>query len=337
MLQEKTLFTEIIEEIQTLKQEKPFLFEISTYPGDMHFETTDAFKYINDIYDIIEKYELYQEYDKLSDDYISYILQELNIDISLIEESYSSPTDFCYLYEFNEIEETEETLLLYNVINEIKENLIYCYEEDLMRDNSRLKLNLFPYQDENLDHEGFLLYKDIEVIKNSIYDDTEIDEKEIKTEVLHRLFTSQGYTFNDIKNDEKVKNSNFLKSFIDELDNLPVLYSAYITLPIQLNLKQYLDLKNGKIEITYNSVKFGLFNMTHGAGSMLEIGLEKPFSVRFYEHERFTNIQIEGAKYNAYTVDEVYGLTNEYWYSPKFEINRINWGGLIYANVLFRA
>lgn len=197
--------------------------------------------------------------------------------------------------------------------------------EELLR-QSEICVNVFPYQGENANTEGSELEIALEALVkryvspeeklyyNLLDNNDELEEIINKNELLVRLFESQGYEFSDIGDEEKVKNSKFLSSLLNEISNNFLFGSAFITFLIKSDALEYLEyLRNEALEIVFKPSKglmCGIFNPVVGSGSLLELELEKPFACPTKE----LFFQIESRRNNyGYTVNEVYGLMSSAW------------------------
>ena len=142
---------------------------------------------------------------------------------------------------------------------------------------------------------------------------------------LYTLLQKQGYTKKDyeenlkklVKKDkydydyEKIVangGSKFLTSVKEEIDNLGYEWGNTIVVLQELTLKELIE--NTNFLVSSNNM-IGLFNCFNGSGSLLEIRLEKDFTIN-REKDVYT-IQIEGAKNNNYSVNDVYGLIGSCW------------------------
>lgn len=144
----------------------------------------------------------------------------------------------------------------------------------------------------------------IKELENKIDDEKRIDKNNINDyvdEVTIKLFESQGYKVSDLCDDEKVKNSEFLSSFLEEMINLFDIgvYTAATILSIE-ELKD--AIKNKEINIERGTV-FGMFDPVCGSGSLMNIFLEKDFKLPL-RYVRFSN---QNASSYGYSTTEVYG------------------------------
>lgn len=103
----------------------------------------------------------------------------------------------------------------------------------------------------------------------------------------------------------------FLTSICQELENQGYSMGA-LTVLCRLNMEQYCDMLKKGNEITFpKDAMLGIFNPWNGSGSVLEIELEKPFTV---SSDLIYDTQIEGAKPDfGYTLNNAYGLIESVW------------------------
>lgn len=178
---------------------------------------------------------------------------------------------------------------------------------DLLSHSREFKANIFPYQDENLNCEGGELREAISDLSKKLSGEKDIV---IKNELLEKLFASQGYDVNKVTGEE---DSEFIKSFKSEINNIWEYYPMFFTCLTKLSLEDYFKLIRGELELKFKGM-CGLFDFINGAGSSLEVKLEKPFIIKFTGEEEFDAIQIEEIEDNCgYTVNEVCGLCGSAW------------------------
>lgn len=178
---------------------------------------------------------------------------------------------------------------------------------DLLRRTPALRLNIFPYQDNNLNCEGSELREAIRDFVEKLQGNQEII---VKNELLEKLFKSQGYDINKVTGKE---DSKFIKSFIREIDYVcseyPMFFMCMTTMPIE----EYFKLVNGETELDFKGM-CGLFNPVQGSGSVLEVELENPFKIKFTGNEEFFGVQVEEAhKCYGYSVRDVYDFPGYVW------------------------
>ena len=136
------------------------------------------------------------------------------------------------------------------------------------------------------------------------------------TNAITWLVQQQGYQCQDLFDEEKRKQSPFLSSLREEMENLTG-GCPYLTVLTKADASQI----NAFAAHDADNIKFpqdtiiGLFSHTDGSGSILGIELEHPLVI---PKELIANISFEGAKRKyqlGYTVDETYGLTKDTWKS----------------------
>ena len=265
------------------------------------------------------------------DDYIREIALD-EIKNAITETKVKIPTELLNTYLDDDTEFVEECIEEFIDIN---------YNIDNLLKNTELKINLFPYQNQNINTEGEELGTAIEALikryRNTKYpsyfinneNNIQLLEKTINNnQILKLLFDSQGYQFNDLADNNKCQKSPFLNSFLNEIDNIYYQAPKFLTFLIKINAQEYLDyIRNPKYKIIINPNKkisgttgIGIFNPINGGGSLLQIQLEKPITLECKEIQ----IQIEERKNNyGYTVDTVYGFINSAW-SENFEFTTKN-------------
>lgn len=157
---------------------------------------------------------------------------------------------------------------------------------------------------------------------------------------LKRLVEQQGYTISQLADTMKDYNaffyaspqdnaiplstqmeffnkthSKFLTSVCQELENHR--YSmGNITVLANVSLHEFADMMKSDSKITMpTDTMCGIFSPDNGAGSVLEIALEKPL---VFSNKDIYDIQIEGVKPDyGYLLDSVYGLVHSCWKGPK--------------------
>lgn len=187
------------------------------------------------------------------------------------------------------------------------ENSYIDVVSDLLRRAPELRLNIFPYQENNLDSEGNDLREAIRDFVEKLQGNQEII---VKNELLEKLFKSQGYDINEVTGEE---DSKFIKSFIREIDNIWSEYPMFFTCMATMPIEKYFKLVNGECELDFDGT-CGLFNPVQGSGSVLEVELEKPFVIKFKADDDRFGVQVEGAhKCYGYSVKDVYDFPGYVW------------------------
>lgn len=199
-------------------------------------------------------------------------------------------------------------------IYELMSSNIDYHIEDLFK-NTLLDAYFFPSQQDNLNSEGSQLWCNI----NDVFEDEENRANEPISPILTELFSSQGYKLEDLNNELLIENSKFLKSFLEEFQNLTC-DICVLTVLTRMDLNTFFEVYNtGKKIIVDENTTLGLYDPVCGSGSCLEIELEKPFSFEV-KKDYFKEFNFSGDLINyGYDIDEVYGLAGECW-TEKFQI-----------------
>lgn len=265
-------------------------------------------------------------YEKSYDDYIGEEDVKKILEGKTIEERYDNYCmiieNFCFKYEDEEIN---------YITNEFCNK--YNYEQDATEVQDIL-VNLISFNYDTYLREKY----DVNIIIdfNSQDSDSEFSNssnlENCKNNNLYSLLKKQGYTKKDyeknckflkdnkskIKKDKynydynkikKLGGSEFLTSVKEEIDNNGYDYLTTLVVLKKMTLKDLIELN--KIEVnTKNTI--GLFNECYGAGSLLELKLEKDFILD--RDKDIYKIQVEGARSGfGYTVNETYGLDSSCW------------------------
>lgn len=298
-MEKKTLsiedYNDIHEKIEKLYKEDEDLFKAS-FVFDFRDEVD-----ISDIVNAKDKDELVNIYLRyfynngyiIEDFLVNKVLEELNINIK----------DYVNGYIIEDL---------------IKDYIEIDYNLNELFNSKDIHLNLMPYQQENANVEGSELMYDLEyIISNIESEKTLFDDNKIKSEILHKLFSSQGYKISDLIDDKKVADSKFLKSFREELNNFYEDYPAFLVFLTTLGIDDYYALKSGEKDLIFEKGMCGLFNPVTGSGSILEMELEKPFTISFEKDDYFNLIQVDSFSEYGYSVNEVYGLISSAWTDSK--------------------
>lgn len=135
-----------------------------------------------------------------------------------------------------------------------------------------------------------------------------------------------------------VNKDKFIESCIQELENLPSSMGT-ITFLVEIPLIKLFDLielqkaeydERGEYDPNLNersksyftldkSTMCGLYDSWCGAGSILEIELDKDVNVPI----KYAKFAVDGLKMYGYDVDEVYGLTSNCWRNTLMEIKAV--------------
>ena len=222
--------------------------------------------------------------------------------------------EFCNYLDIENIDEVSDVLHEYVDVDIVSNYL----------DKTILHVNLFPFQYENLNTEGDQLVDILSYIKEENKKEIIQYQKEKPDCIMTKLFQSQGYNIVDILDREKREKSKFLKTMNNEIHNITDDYN-FIVFSASVNLKDFYDFYENEKTIRLKDPFVGLFNPIHGGGSLLDVELEQPFEYQ-YKKESIDNIQIENSckhsdiGHYGYTVQDVYGLGNDFWEHCTIEI-----------------
>lgn len=286
----------IHEKIEELYRNNKQLFWESVYYDYRDIDTDDIVKF-EDIYELLDMC-----IDRINDSGIIWELEDHVINRVLEK------------LDFN-IEDYENG---YNVKDLIRDYIEIDYNLEELFNRKQIRLNLMPYQQENANQEGFELQNDLQKMIENINEEKIITkDDELKSEILHKLFSSQGYKMSDLIDETKLEKSKFLKSFKEELNNYYEDGSAFLAFLTTLGIKDYYDLKLGKKDLIFEKGTCGIFDPVLGSGSILEVELEKPFTIHFEKDDYFDLIQVDESPKYGYSVNKVYGLTQSAWTDSK--------------------
>ena len=201
------------------------------------------------------------------------------------------------------VQENMEWLPDYEKINEFYERNPDLDEDDdfyletLLRNSAPEDMTI--YFGQNWDDD----YYDIEARYNN--GDTTVSTP------IEWLLATQGYTPEDLKNEETVLKSPFLTSLSEELYDYDTELDGMqlIAIPDSNDFEAILAVarKNGVIKA---STTFGLFNRLHGGGSGLSIELEKDIHLDESAPIYDVTLAYRNNSYN-YSPDAVYGLVRK--------------------------
>lgn len=253
--------------------------------------------------------DIYADYrDKLSFDSIKKIVQSDNSMETFYDQFYVIECEDCeYSFILNTIrdhwdypkygnfEEHED-----NIREWIHENVYFNFPYDHFL-KQEVKVNIIVNTgDGNYDYtlNNFASYNSVpgEVINN-------------KSSILW-LVKQQGYSKTQLNNavrKEEFDGSKFLKSVFQELINVTTHMNA-LAFFVKMTLKEFIDLKENprKIILPANT-SCGLYDPWNGAGSVLEIELDKEVVIP----KRFAEPHIDGTR--GYGIDEIYGMCGSFW------------------------
>lgn len=249
----------------------------------------------------------FEDYDSFIQD-VECELYDVNIDAV----AYTEQDIFEYVLEklkiFEEYKELDERHQI-----DIKDSTRELISVDVLsnlEENTNLYLDIFPFQDDNLDSEGSILRDDLSLLVNRLDGEKGCTIK--KTSALYKLFKSQGYNINTFTLEDMEK-SKFLKSFITEASEIYEFSPVFLTFLATTSIKEYFEILNGRKSIEIINGTCGLFDPVTGSSSVFEIELEKPFTISFTGEESFVGINVEDARGYGYNVGSVIGFWDKMW------------------------
>ena len=124
------------------------------------------------------------------------------------------------------------------------------------------------------------------------------------------LVKQQGYSKTQLNNavrKEDFSGSDFLKSVYQELVNVTTHMNA-LAFFVKMTLKEFIDLKENPDKVILPATtNCGLYDPWNGAGSVLEIKLEKEVVIP----KKFAEPHIDGTR--GYGITEIYGMCSSFW------------------------
>lgn len=143
-------------------------------------------------------------------------------------------------------------------------------------------MNLFPKQDGKDEGSNLGSFLDKLMTKRSKHYTPYYIHNEPKKvpEVITWLFDSQGYKIDDIFDPEKVKNSKFLTSFLEEMENIE-LSCIFLTLMVKMTISDFEQIQENSTFIVNKNTECGFANPVHGSSSCIAIELEKNIEMTF--------------------------------------------------------
>lgn len=193
-------------------------------------------------------------------------------------------------------------------IREIIENNIHIDVSNI--DNIESYLNLYPKQNGN--DEG----TELSQYFSYLYEKNEQNFKPIwlyndlpkESEIVRFLFNSQGYEVNDLFNEKKRNQSEFLQSFKEELDGIIHDTCIFFTILVKLDNDEIEKLKKNESIIIPKRTTCGLVNIVHGSGSNLDIKLEKDIKLKFDTNKELFQIKnTHNPNEYGYSLFDIYG------------------------------
>lgn len=145
------------------------------------------------------------------------------------------------------------------------------------------------------------------------------DDKSVSTPI-EWLLETQGYTENDLHNEDKRQNSTFLTSLYDELYDMSDLSNfQLIAIPNSNDWNAIAALCRKEDAIIRKSTTFGLFDSNNGGGSLMGVTLEKDIFVDDQTPIHRVAIQ-EGHQWLDYTPKVVYGFNRDHFHGNDLDV-----------------
>ena len=262
--------------------------------------------------------------EKLTDKDFKLSLDDYIIDIIIepFEESDITFDHYLDIIKYQKIIEQIYEMNMGEIIDELDEYVRYTFYEHhifIPRYNNvdEIHLNLFPKQDGNDEGSNLGSFLDKLMTKRSeYYTPYYIHNESIKIpEVITWLFDSQGYKIGDIFDSKKVKNSKFLTSFIEEMENIES-SCIFLTFMVKMDISTFEQIQENITFIVNKNSECGFVNPIHGSASCVAIELEKNIEMTFdFEKEEW---QFESAYYPlpyGYSLSSIFGF-EENFYKP---------------------
>lgn len=134
------------------------------------------------------------------------------------------------------------------------------------------------------------------------------------------LLETQGYTEDDLHNEDKRQESVFLETLYDELYDMSDLSNyQLVAIPDSNDWNAIVALCRKEGAIIRKSTTFGLFDSVHGGGSLMGITLEKDIYVDNQTPIHRVTIQ-EGKEWLDYTPSAVYGFNRDHFRGHDLDI-----------------
>ena len=216
------------------------------------------------------------------------------------------------------LEKTKEIAKIFNIAKEDEDELFdiimehYYVEPDyqaFLDQKIRVNIMLNCYNDKNLDYGGDGWYRWL--MNSQGYKKSDFPEL---TKCVQYGYNGEAWNSSFMEGET---NDEFIESLKGEIRNFYYDYTRTLTFLTKMTVRDYFKIKehNFRSILLPRDIEFGLYNPWSGAGSLLDIHLNKCIKLT----DRVVNVnylQIEGVdkKYNnGYTVDEVYGLVSSCW------------------------
>lgn len=135
------------------------------------------------------------------------------------------------------------------------------------------------------------------------------EEIEEKSSILW-LAKQQGYTREQLEGairNQEFYNSKFLKSIYAECINVTSHMNA-LAFFVKMTLRDFIEYLENPTNLTLNeNSSCGLYDCWSGAGSLLDIQLEKPVTIP----KEYIQINVDGNR--GYGIKEIHGMGNDFW------------------------
>lgn len=181
-------------------------------------------------------------------------------------------------------------------IDDYKDFIETNVDRDSILEEYKLTID-FLLDQKNLNTEGDLLLGSIDNIVNFINHDT--DSLEDIDAITKMLFKSQNYRIEHLRHPK----GDFLKSFIEEIDNASLFAPLVYTFTREMSLKDLKDLLKQEFITILPDEPFGLFDPVNGGGSMMEISLERTLTIPL-SYVYLSNVNCSSY---GYSTSSVYG------------------------------
>lgn len=253
---------------------------------------------IEKVFEIQEKYN-YNSFDEAlmvfldeeCNTYENFSEKELELVDEVLEKYVDYPKDSLQYDEIREL--LKET---------VQNNFLQDYELDVLISNSRVdELSVFLTSDRTRTLEDEI--EKIETFKN--YDNLKDKLENDEFNPIVFLIQSQGYEVEDLYNEEKVKNSKFLKSLQSEIEE-NYEGGSIVFSKIGVSIEEVFSLKESteNIIIPKEGVYVGIHNVVNGSSSLLNIQLEKEIIL----NNKNAKVMSDIGKSEGYLVQEINGI-----------------------------
>lgn len=129
--------------------------------------------------------------------------------------------------------------------------------------------------------------------------------------MLGWLIQSQGHSADELKGE---LDNKFIKSLKEEIENRYVGGYCNIVILKRFTTEQVINAiaQGGTLNVNVDNM-IGFHDRWNGAGSLLEIELEKPISISADKYSLVEYEEANNKESSGYTVDEISGLTSDCW------------------------